>query len=96
MRMTLVAGCIIYSTDFLTLKSSLTISSIAFAATSFGNSSLQHLPPLLKLLPHQLDLAFPSVLSLIPGFLKFIPSHILETNEPFPSKFGSSVYFDSC
>ncbi|XP_022569539.1 phytyl ester synthase 2, chloroplastic isoform X2 [Brassica napus] len=36
-------------------------------ATSFGNSSLQHLPPLLKLLPHQLDLAFPSVLSLIPG-----------------------------
>ncbi|XP_033140984.1 acyltransferase-like protein At3g26840, chloroplastic isoform X3 [Brassica rapa] len=36
-------------------------------ATSFGNSSLQHLSPLLKLLPHQLDLAFPSVLSLIPG-----------------------------
>lgn len=36
-------------------------------ATSFVNSSLQHLPPLLKVLPHQLDLAFPSVLSLIPG-----------------------------
>ncbi|ESQ50022.1 hypothetical protein EUTSA_v10020241mg [Eutrema salsugineum] len=36
-------------------------------ATSFGNSSLQHLAPLLQLLPDQLDLAFPSVLSFIPG-----------------------------
>ncbi|CAH8357773.1 unnamed protein product [Eruca vesicaria subsp. sativa] len=36
-------------------------------ATSFGNSSLQHLAPLLKFLPDQLAIAFPSVLSLIPG-----------------------------
>jgi alpha-beta hydrolase superfamily lysophospholipase len=36
-------------------------------ATSFGHSSLQHLAPLVKALPDQLNLAFPSVLSLIPG-----------------------------
>ncbi|KAJ0244685.1 Uncharacterized protein HA466_0192750 [Hirschfeldia incana] len=36
-------------------------------ATSFGNSSLQHLAPLLNVLPDQLDFALPSVLSLIPG-----------------------------
>ncbi|EOA30044.1 hypothetical protein CARUB_v10013149mg [Capsella rubella] len=36
-------------------------------ATSFGNSSLQHLAPLAKVLPDQLDLAFLFVLSLIPG-----------------------------
>ncbi|XP_010496412.1 PREDICTED: acyltransferase-like protein At3g26840, chloroplastic isoform X3 [Camelina sativa] len=36
-------------------------------ATSFGNSSLQHLAPLINVLPDQLDLAFLSVLSLIPG-----------------------------
>jgi len=40
---------------------------VAFAATSFGHSSLQHLAPLVKALPDQLNLAFPSVLSLIPG-----------------------------
>ncbi|CAN8273436.1 unnamed protein product [Cochlearia groenlandica] len=36
-------------------------------ATSFGNSPLQHLAPLLNVLPEQLDLALPSVLNLIPG-----------------------------
>ncbi|CAE5965692.1 unnamed protein product [Arabidopsis arenosa] len=36
-------------------------------ATSYGNSLLQHLAPLVKALPDQFDLAFPSVLSLIPG-----------------------------
>lgn len=36
-------------------------------ATSFGYSSLQHLPPLLKLFPDQLTFAFPSLLSLTPG-----------------------------